>query len=628
MSTLPEQSPHEGTLPEQSPLEGTLPAPCLPLWTEDSDSPLPPLVGEFEIVSKLGEGSFGQVYLARQASLGRHVALKVIRGQRRDDRGEGQLLAGLEHDHIVKGFSAFADTVTGMSGLCLQYVPGADLGVVIRRIHEGKGGPESGRSVLEALDAARRGDPGFDPASLRDREALAGDNFAQAVCRIGARLAEALAFAHSHGVLHCDIKPGNILLTPYGRPMLADFNVAFDRTRRTRENTCYGGTLAYMAPEYYVAMLGKPDGQVDERCDIYSLGVVLYELATGKRPRSLLATHTAETALPDAPITPSQLFEQIAKNERIEDEQLACAPRELSAVIRRCIDPNPSQRYQTATELATALAGAWNLLAARRALPKPARIGRWVSAHPALALALAGLLPHLVASVAQIEYNAVEIKLNNSQQRVFLLLVIAYNLIAYPLCFGTAVWLIVRIVRHLPRLAQLPGLEVDRLRHRAGRLAWQFAALGVLGWLPGGLIFPLVIDHATDSLGQQIYWHFVVSFTLAGLIGVVFSYLGIQYVVFSALLPRLGNPDTHTPAKMWAEVRPLTAAFGPLVILACGIPLLGAVLLLTLNDSSLTFGFRLLVVKLIGLGAAGVALAERVVRRLRQLAAVWEVEGE
>jgi len=617
------------TLPEQSPLEGTLPAPCPPLWTEDPESPLPPRVGEFEIISKLGEGSFGQVYLARQVSLGRHVALKVIRGERRDDRGEGQLLAGLEHDHIVKVFSAFADAVTGMSGLCLQYVPGADLGVVIRRIHEGKGGPESGQSVLEALDAARRGDPGFDPASFRDREALAGDNFAQAVCRIGARLAEALAFAHSHGILHCDIKPGNILLTPYGRPMLADFNVAFDRTRHTPEDTRYGGTLAYMAPEYYTAMLGQPGGQADERCDIYSLGVVLYELATGKRPKPLLATQTAETALPSAPTASSQLIEQIAKNDQIEeDEQLAGVPRELSAVIHRCIDPNPSQRYQTATELATALTGAWNLLAAQRALPKPARIGRWVYAHPALALALAGLLPHLVASVAQIEYNAVEIKLNKDQQRVFSLLVVAYNLVAYPLCFGTAVWLIVRIVRHLPQLAQLPGPEVDRLRHRAGRLAWQLAALGVLGWLPGGVIFPLVIDHAADPLPAPIYWHFVVSFTLAGLIGVVFSYLSIQYVVFSALLPRLGNPDTHTPAKMWAEVRPLTAAFGPLVILACGIPLLGAVLLLTLNDSSLTFGFRLLVVKLIGLGAAGVAMAEQVVRRLRQLAAVWEVEGE
>src|SRR5262245_23508073 len=169
-----------------------------PAWTEAPESPIPPRVGEFEIVSKLGEGSFGQVYLARQESLGRHVALKVIRGKRGND-SEGQLLAGLEHDHIVKVFSAFADAESGVHGLCLQYVPGADLGVIISRIHAGGRVPESGRALLEALDAVRRGDPGFDPAALRDREALGKDNFPQAVCRIGGRLAEALAFAHARG---------------------------------------------------------------------------------------------------------------------------------------------------------------------------------------------------------------------------------------------------------------------------------------------------------------------------------------------------------------------------------------------------------------------------------------------
>ena len=151
--------------------------------------------------------------------------------------------------------------------------------------------------------------------------------------------------------------------------------------------------------------------------------------------------------------------------------------------------------------------------------------------------------------------------------------------------------------------------------------------IGALGWLPGAVVFPLVIHLATGSLPWQVYSHFAVSFTLAGLIGVVFSYLGIQYVVFRAILPRLGNPDGHTPAKMWAEVRPLTATFDLLVVFACGVPLLGAVLLLTLDDRPMTFAFRLMVVKLIGLGVLGVSLAERVVQRLRQLAAVWRVEG-
>src|SRR5438477_501526 len=82
--------------------------------------------------------------------------------------------------------------------------------------------------------------------------------FSQAVSRVGARLAEALAFAHARGVLHCDIKPANILVTMYGRPMLADFNVAFDRTRRAESESGIGGTLPYMAPEHRSAAEGVP----------------------------------------------------------------------------------------------------------------------------------------------------------------------------------------------------------------------------------------------------------------------------------------------------------------------------------------------------------------------------------
>ncbi|MBY0458164.1 MAG: protein kinase, partial [Gemmataceae bacterium] len=146
--------------------------------------PIPERVGDFHLVSRLGRGAFGQVFLARQASLGRHVALKVTAGAPAD-RDEGHVLAALEHDHIVKVYSAFADPDTGLSGLCLQYIPGPDLGAVLRHLYAQRRAPASGRDFLEAVEHLRRGDPGFDPAALRDREALAGDDFPQAVCRLG-----------------------------------------------------------------------------------------------------------------------------------------------------------------------------------------------------------------------------------------------------------------------------------------------------------------------------------------------------------------------------------------------------------------------------------------------------------
>ncbi|MBA4187169.1 MAG: hypothetical protein C0467_04040 [Planctomycetaceae bacterium] len=582
----------------------------------------PTQIGEFLILSKLGEGSFGQVYLARQISLGREVALKVTRPASNDlegssapsqpfgttpsdarARNEGKLLAGLEHDNIVKVFSEFHDVESGARGLCLQYVPGADLGAIIRQVYANKQTPESGTAILSALDATQRGEARFDPSSLRDRESLAGDTFPQAICRIGARLAEALAFAHTRGILHCDIKPGNILLTPYGRPMLADFNVAFDRVRHNPAAGGIGGTISYMAPEHRAAVFGQKSGRVDERCDIYSLGLVLHELATGKR----LPPAKTEDATEAIPV-------------------LDKVPRELAAVIRRCLDSAPANRYQSATELAIALNAAWQLLAARRSLPPPIRAARWVSENPIAALTLAAILPHVPATIVNIGYNAVQIELNDAQHRVFLVLILVYNLIAYVGCAGTAAYLIWKVKQGLVGLIFAPGPAVDELRRRVLCLGWWAVALGSLGWFSGGIIFPLVIDLVAGGFDWQMYAHYLVSFTLAGLIAVVFSYLSIQAVVLRALLPNLGNPDRYTPVGMWAEVKPMTLAFGPFLMLASAVPLTGAVLLITLTDGVMTLGFRLLVAGLIGVGVMGVGIAERLTARLRLLAEVWHRE--
>ncbi|MBA4067215.1 MAG: hypothetical protein C0501_26615 [Isosphaera sp.] len=583
---------------------GTVAHPGTVLQAEPPEALGLPRVAGFEILGELGSGSFGQVYLARQLSLGREVALKVARrpadpsaaatGVDPDTgRNEGRLLAGLEHDNIVKVFSEFRDPDSGARGLCLQYVPGADLGTVLRHLRGDGRVPRSGADILAALDAARRGEAAFDPVAARWRDNLAADDFPQAVCRLGGRLAEALAFAHDKGILHCDIKPGNILLTAYARPMLADFNVAFDRARRPARGV--GGTVAYMAPEHRAAVVSPDGGRVDERCDVYSLGVALHELATGRRPA---VRADGGDALGDV-------------------------PRELAAVIRRCLATDPADRYQTAAALAAALTGAWHLLAARRALPPPGAVGRWVVRRPVLALALAGALPHLAASVVNISYNAVEVRLDDAQLRAFAAVTVGYNAVAYPVCLGTMFVLIRRIKRGLDGPARSDGPAADALRRRVLRLGWQSAVLGAVGWLPGGLLFPLAIDLAAGPVGWATYAHYLVSFTLAGLIGVVFTYLLVAYVALRALLPRLGNPDAHAPAAGWAAVRPLTAPFGLLMVLACAVPLAGAVLLVATAEGEMTLGFRLLVGGLIGVGVAGVGLAERLTRCLRTLAAVW-----
>jgi serine/threonine protein kinase len=551
-------------------------------------------VGEFELRLELGRGAFGRVFLADQKGLNRRVALKVSLG-REMTAEEGKALGGLEHDHIVKVYSAFAPAGTNWHCLCLQYIPGADLRAVIARLHRG-GPPWGGQAILDAVDAAGRKDAGFDPAALRDREALAADDFPQAVCRVGGRLAEALAFAHARGVLHCDVKPANILLTPYGRPMLADFNVAFDRAKTGRR---VGGTTAYMAPEHLTASESGVSAAVDERCDVYSLGVVLHELATGVRPE------------PDRPA-----------------DRLAPLPREVAQVIRCCLDADPAARYASAADLAAALAGAWHLLAARRALPKPGRVGRWVVRNPVWALAAAALVPHLAGSALNISYNEIQIDLSPHQQSAFESLVVAYNAIVYPVCGAILFTRLRQIGDGLRALPLWGGIAADGLRRRCRQLGWVAIWLGCAGWFPGAVVFPLGTDVLAGPVAAEVYGHFAVSCVLSGLIGVIFSFLGVMYVMLRAVLPRAGNPDTYRPGAVGAEWRPLARWFAPFPLLACAVPLTGAGLVVSLGEDRMTLGFRLLVVGLIGLGVVAVGAAERVTRRLARLAAVWDVETD
>ena len=142
----------------------------------------------------------------------------------------------------------------------------------------------SGRTFLELLDELSTESTMFDLSGLGVRAFLERCDLAELTCWLGARLAEALAFAHSQGIIHRDVKPANILVNRYGRPYLADFNISLNAEAG---EGLFGGTLAYMAPEHLQALKeGTAAAQscVDERADLYSLALVLFELASGHLP--------------------------------------------------------------------------------------------------------------------------------------------------------------------------------------------------------------------------------------------------------------------------------------------------------------------------------------------------------
>ncbi len=272
----------------------------------------------------------------------RHVVLKLVS----QHACEHLLLARLQHTHIVPLYSVEEDATRGLRALCMPYFGGATLAQLFERLSPTSPSKRSGRELLTILDeiSSQHDDgtsgahehprptvrPGHPAAS---RQFLTRGSYVNAVCWVGACLADALQYAHERGLLHLDLKPSNVLLAADGQPMLLDFHLARAPVEpRAGAISWLGGTTGYMSPEQaagvQAVLLGKPvDQGVDARADIYSLGVVLYEALAG--------------ALPSPGRHDQALLEA---NEQVSPG--------LAAIISRCLASDPEQRYRDMNMLA------------------------------------------------------------------------------------------------------------------------------------------------------------------------------------------------------------------------------------------------------------------------------------
>ena len=259
----------------------------------------------YRVTERLGAGSMGEVYRARDEHLDRDVAIKVLppgtlgdEAARRRFRREAEALSRLNHPHIATVHDF--DSADGVDFLVMEYVPGRTLSDYI----------------------------GHTP--LPERE----------IVTLGADVAAALEEAHERGVVHRDLKPANIIVTPKNRVKVLDFGVAhlsgsgadIEQTA-TQTSGDFAGTLPYMAPEQVRGDL------VDARSDIYALGVVLFEMATGKRPFDERQTGRLADAILHAPVTPPSRLQP-----RVNPE--------LERIILKCLERDPESRYQSAKEVA------------------------------------------------------------------------------------------------------------------------------------------------------------------------------------------------------------------------------------------------------------------------------------
>ena len=274
------------------------------------------VITHYELVRKLGAGGSGVVYLANDTQLMRPVVLKILKSgvltleqMRTTVLREARMASAIEHPNVCAIYEVGEEGNEAF--IVMQYVPGQSLDKLIAR----------------------------GPSSL------------QLVLSVGIQISDGLSAAHSLGIFHRDLKPANVMLTDGGLAKILDFGLArrlppeeadFDPAKASRRKpgapiatyTARGGTIAYMAPEQFVT------GQSSVQSDLWALGVILYELASGRHP----------FVRPDG-----DEFQSIRSIQFLDPQPLDAIPAELNSVILRCLKKNPLDRYGSAAEVREAL---------------------------------------------------------------------------------------------------------------------------------------------------------------------------------------------------------------------------------------------------------------------------------
>ncbi len=551
-------------------------------------------------------------------------------------------MARLEHQHIVQVFSEKVDPDFNQRLLCMQLVPGIGLDKLIgklrsKQVKSGEqeaGGTDTppantssaaynwtGAELLEIIDESGSLPTALDPSALHDREALSKMDAIEATAWFGARLAEALDFAHRHGVLHRDIKPANILVNPYGRPMLADFNISSQPVgSEASGDELFGGTFAYMVPEHLDAF--NPDDPagheaVTEQSDMYSLGLVLQQLLCGRTefPQFDRKAKMADT-----------LRAMADERRRIPPECKAGFPSArmtLERSICRCLEPNLADRFASGAELAEQLNGCRRMREAELKLPKVPTVFAPLLRHPFLWLVVLVVLPQIAGSIVNITYNLTQIvgQLKAPQQQQFMRLVAVYNAIVYPIAVVVFVIVVRRVWRSWNALRsgrRLPEGEVQIVRRKILRLPRWIAGLTAFGWFPGGIIFPLTLQLTTPPLEFNMAAHFLASFCLSGLIALAYSLCGIEFIVVRCLYPGMWRDARNFTETAREELRPANKQLHRIEFLAVLIPLMAAIVILMLGGKA-TMPFRMMVAALIVLGILGFHITSTIANHLSRV---------
>jgi serine/threonine protein kinase len=565
---------------------------------------------DFDLLVELGKGAFGSVFLARQISMQRLVALKVSA----DKGNESQTLAALDHPNIIRVFDQRRLPDQRVRLLYMQFAPGGTLADVVKLVRETPPAARMGAILAAAVGVAVSKTGGIANEDAGWKRRLAAATWPETVCRLGVQLAQALDHAHKQGVLHRDVKPANVLLAADGSPKLADFNISFcSQLEGATPAAYFGGSLAYMSPEQLDACNPSNDCKaedLDGRSDLYALAVVLWELLHGERPFA------------DEEMTGSwtRMLEEMAKRRRKDEPYSPLPARDpvsirLEQVLRKALSPAPGDRQPDggtfarelllclnprAWDLVNDLKSGWRNLARRR---------------PTFALVPVNLPPFLLAAAFNYFFNYQQYILKHAGEpagsaidvvKAFHMIRFPVNLILFPLgvfLVLSYVWPVTAALRSLTGGQPVDSEKLRLARRRSLNLGHWIAGVGLILWLIAGVAFPAGIQALTGAFRPFDWVHFLTSMTLCGFVSCCFPFLATTWLTVRVFFPAL-LASTAPEVNEQRQLMALSRQAGRYVVIAAVVPMLAALLMLITSPENRAYTMIAIFAGVLGFGAA------------------------
>ncbi len=577
----------------------------VPLALGEGDS-----IDDFQLVRKVGVGAFAQVFLARQISMQRLVALKVST----ERSNEPEALAQLDHPNIVRVFDQRFCDAHQVWLLYMQFASGGTLREVIETVRKTSASDRDGRIIIDSVDRSLNqcGYPPID--SERRRRYYTASSWVAVVCHVGIQLAKALNYSHQQGILHRDVKPANVLLTHDCVAKLADFNCSFaSNLQNNNAEGFLGGSIGYMSPEQLDAL--NPEvpfsaDALDGRADLYSLSALLWELLYGERPfrEDGLSSNRA------------RMLSQIADNRRrvqptppIEDKDRSRIS--LTNVLLAGLKPDRNDRPIDGALFAREL---WLCVKPQSQALLQLSSSGWrsiVRRHPMLMSVLIVLVPNGLAGFFNYTYNRSQIVMKgddalNAFQQVSTVL----NIVYFSLGAILANWLVGPVATAVRATAKPPAISSpnsEELRIQSLQLGSLASIIGVALWLSSGVIFPLSLQWMVPNVAFD-YTHFIGSMTICGLIAAAYPYFGLTFLVSRVFYPALlkGSSGTERDAM---KLESLDDQLSIPLFIAAIVPMASLLVVSLLRIQS-----RYVSLSLILSGVVGLVVVYLLYRKIRQ----------